>query len=171
MRARLPLREARAASKRRASSWSELAQEDCAALPFDQEWLYGMSLLAETAALLGDADRALALYRVLLPWAGLCAVDVGEGMRGSVARYLGLLAATAGRCTEAEQHFDDALAANERMGGRPWLAHTQADYARMLLARDQPGDRARAQDLLAEAQATYEELGMEGYAAQASALA
>jgi DNA-binding SARP family transcriptional activator len=148
----------------------ELAQDDCAALPFDQEWLYGMSYLAETTALLRDADRALGLYPVLVPWTGLCAVDVGEGMRGSVARYAGLLAATAGSWSEAERHFDEALAANERMGGRPWLAHTQADYGRMLLARDQPGDRARAQDLLAEALATYDELGMEGYAAQTLAL-
>ena len=31
---------------------------------------------------------------------------------------------------------------NERMGARPWLAHTQLDYARLLAGRD--ADRARA---------------------------
>ena len=46
------------------------------------------------------------------------------------------------------------------MGARPWLAHTQHDYARMLLARDAPGDRERAELLLSEALATYRELGM-----------
>ena len=32
---------------------------------------------------------------------------------------------------------------NARMGARPWLARTQDDFARMLLARGGPGDRAR----------------------------
>ncbi len=42
---------------------AELAQT----LPFDQEWLFGMSLLAETAALLSDAETAAVLYHALLP--------------------------------------------------------------------------------------------------------
>ena len=48
------------------------------------------------------------------------------------------------RWEEAAQHFEDALAMNARMGARPWLAHTQHEYAVMLLARDQPGDRAQS---------------------------
>jgi len=70
------------------------------------------------------------------------------------------------RFDDAQRHFEDALAMNERMGARPWLAHTQNDYARMLLARDGPGDRERAHDLLERALATYRELGMETYAAR-----
>jgi tetratricopeptide (TPR) repeat protein len=126
----------------------ELAPKNFSALPFDQEWLYGMTLLAETAALLGHTDSAPVLYRLLAPWARLNAVDQAEGIRGSVARYLGLLAATEERWDEAELYFDDAVAMNARMGARPWLAHTQNDYARMLHARDGPGDRERAQTLL-----------------------
>ena len=57
---------------------------------------------------------------------------------------------------------------NERMGARPWLAHTQHDYARMLLDRDAPGDRERAPQFLDQALAIYRELGMESYAAKAS---
>jgi hypothetical protein len=53
------------------------------------------------------------------------------------------------------------------MGARPWLAHTQSDYARMLRARDGPGDRERAQALLDTARKTYLELGMDGFAARA----
>ena len=58
---------------------------------------------------------------------------------------------------EAEQHYRTALAMNERSGFRPWLAHTQADYARMLLAR---GDSKRAEELSELAVANYRELGM-----------
>jgi tetratricopeptide (TPR) repeat protein len=149
----------------------DLARDDCAALPFDMEWLYGMSLLAETAALLGDAEAASTLYRLLGPWAPLNVVDMGEGIRGAVARYLGLLAATMRQWADAARHFEDALAMNERMGARGWLAHTQADYARMLLARNSPGDPDRARELVEQAVSTYRELGMDSYVAKASALA
>jgi tetratricopeptide (TPR) repeat protein len=129
-------------------SLDELAEEDFSALPFDQEWLYAMSLLAETSALLGDTASAPILYGLLIPWAGFNAVDHPEGIGGSVSRYLGLLAATMKRWSDAEQHFEDALALNERMGARPWLAHTRNDYARMLVARGAAGDTERAQQLL-----------------------
>jgi uncharacterized protein HemY len=109
------------------------------------------------------------MYGLLLPWATFSAADHPEGLRGSASRYLGLLAATTGRWSESAQHFENALDANERMGVRPWLAHTRHDYARMLLARDGPGDREHAQDLLAAALATYRELGMESYAARTAA--
>jgi len=140
------------------------------ALPFDQEWLFGMSLLAETAAQLDDAAAAALLYHALLPWAELNAVDVAEGYRGAVSRYLGLLATTLARWDDAARHFEHALAMNHRMGARPWLAHAQTDYARMLLARPSTGDQERVEELLAAAVSTYRELGMEAYAARASEL-
>jgi hypothetical protein len=135
--------------------------DDWAALPFDKEWLFGMSLLAEAAVALGDADSASVLYRLLAPWAALGVVDQGEGVRGSAARYLGLLATTTGRRDDAVRHFEDALAMNVRMGLRPWVARTQDDFAAVLLARDGPGDRERARELRDAAQATCHELGME----------
>jgi DNA-binding SARP family transcriptional activator len=149
-------------------AFDDLARDDFSILPFDQEWLYGMSLLAETCALLDDAGSAAVMHRMLLPWAAFNAVDVGEGMRGSVSRYLGLLAMTMERWSDAAQHFEDALEMNERMGARPWLAHTQSDYARMLLARAGPRDRERAQELIDAAFATYRELGMDGYVSPAA---
>jgi tetratricopeptide (TPR) repeat protein len=143
---------------------TEFAAHDFSALPFDQEWLFGMSLLAETAALLSDTESAPVLYKLLAPWHSFNAVDVGEGIRGSVSRYLGMLAAATGGWEQAELHFDEASAMNASMGARPWLAHTQYDYAEMLLARDGPDDREQAQELLDAALATYHELGMESYA-------
>jgi DNA-binding NarL/FixJ family response regulator len=60
----------------------------------------------------------------------------------------------------AEEHFEDALTMNAQMGARTWLAHTQHDYATMLLARHQPGDAEQAAGLLHEALTTARELGM-----------
>jgi DNA-binding SARP family transcriptional activator len=147
-----------------------LAGGHFSALPFDQEWLYGMSLLSETAALVDDADSAAALYELLAPWGALNAVDVGEGFRGSISRYLGILSTTMSRWDDAARHFEDALEMNERMGARPWLALTQHDYGRMLLARNGLEDRRRAGEVLREALATYHELGLQGYAAGAESL-
>ncbi len=146
----------------------ELAADDFSGVPFDQEWLLGMSLIAETSAVLGDTDSAPPLYRLLVPWAAFNAADHPEGMRGSISRYLGLLATATERWTEAAQHFEDAMEMNERMGARPWLAHTQHDYAQMLLARDDPGDRTRALELMGYADATYRELGMASSAEETS---
>jgi len=146
-----------------------LARDRFAALPFDQEWLYGMSLLAETCVLLDDADSAVVLYELLVPWASMNAVDQAEGIRGAISRYLGILATATKRWDEAEQHFKHALAMNATMGVRPWLAHTQTDHARMLQRRNGPHDRERARDLLDTAIRNYRELGMQSHAAKAAA--
>ena len=68
------------------------------------------------------------------------------------------------RWSDAARHFESTLAMNARMGARPWLAHTQTDYARMLLARGAAGDGEKAQELLSLAQTTYQELGMQTHA-------
>lgn len=146
----------------------DLARADFSTLPFDMEWLYGISLLAETSALLSDRVSASTLYGLLLPWAALNVADHPEGFRGSASRYLGLLAATTEHWNEAAQHFQDALVMNERMGARPWLAHTQHDYAQMLLACDGLGNRERARELLDQALETYHELEMEPHVVKAS---
>jgi tetratricopeptide (TPR) repeat protein len=143
---------------------AELARGDFSCVPFDQEWLYAMSLLAETAVLVGDADSAAVLHRLLVPWRTLNAVDVSEGFRGAVTRYLGMLDTMLGRLDDAQLQFEAALAMNERMGARPWVAHTQMDYAQMLVARDHPGDHELARQMLGAARATYRELGMARYA-------
>jgi tetratricopeptide (TPR) repeat protein len=112
-----------------------LAGDEFSALPFDLEWLFGMSLLAKTCALLGETESAAVAYRLLLPWAAFTVVDVPEGFRGPVSRYLGILATMTNRWDKAELHFEEALETTERIGALPWLAHTQRDYARMLLAQ------------------------------------
>jgi uncharacterized protein HemY len=101
------------------------------------------------------------LYRLLRPYGRLNAMASGEVAIGSVARYLGILATATGRWDAAAEHFEEGITLNERMGARPWLAHAQDDYARMLLQRAQPGDRQRAFDLFAEAASSYRKLGME----------
>ena len=42
--------------------FAELAVDGFAGIPLDAEWLYGMSLLAETSVLLGDVEGVNVLY-------------------------------------------------------------------------------------------------------------
>src|SRR5262249_23553564 len=135
----------------------QLAADDFAVLPRDGEWIFCLCVLSELAFHLQDADRATALYRLLLPYAHLNAVAAREVAIGSVARYLGLLATALSRWDDSQHHFDTALEMNDRMGARPWSAHTREDYGNMLIARGSPGDRERAEELLAAAEATYTE--------------
>ena len=78
---------------------------------------------------------------LLLPYAeGRVLSFAVELNAGAASRYVALLAATMSCWDEAARHFSLALELNTRMGAQPCAAHTQHDYARMLLARDGPGD-------------------------------
>ncbi len=148
----------------------DLASRDLSDWHVDEEWLTSICLLAETCAILGDTERAAPLYGLLLPYGSLNAVAVPDLTLDSTSRPLGILATMLGRFDAAGRHFDEALRMNQRMGARPSVAHTQEDHARMLLRRNARGDRERAEKLLSQAQATYDELGMQGAAASAAAL-
>jgi tetratricopeptide (TPR) repeat protein len=138
-------------------------------LEVGMEWFFGVGPLAEACASLGAEDHAHALYEALVPYADYNVFAHPEVARGSASRHLGLLAATMSRWDDAVHHLERALELNTRMGARPWVAHGQHDYARMLLARSASGDRARARELLSAALETFRELGMKPWEARATA--
>jgi tetratricopeptide (TPR) repeat protein len=140
--------------------YEQLAENGFATLPRDNEWLFALSLLSPVCAGFADEERALILYELQLPYADRHAVGFAEGSAGSVSRALGILATVLGRLDDADRHFRHAVEMNERMGARPWVAHTQLDHARMLVERDAPGDRETAIELLRSASTACEELGM-----------
>jgi tetratricopeptide (TPR) repeat protein len=153
------------------SGFDRLMRDDLAVLPVDSQWLFAVSLLADAAAYLDDARAAETLYDMLLPFGDLNAYGVPEVVWGSMWRPLGILARVTGRLEEAERHLDRALDANGRMGGRPWVARTQHDLARMLRLRGGDGDHDRAAGLLEEALASARALGMAELERRVSALA
>jgi DNA-binding SARP family transcriptional activator/tetratricopeptide (TPR) repeat protein len=154
------------------SEFETLAAGGFADLPRDANWLIAVTLLAEVCGALGDGERAEALYELLHPYAGRNVV-VGRAAtcNGAASRLLGILAAAMRSWELAEGHFISALAMHERMGARPWVARTQLAYADMLLTRRRRGDKARARELLANAVATADGLGMRAVAGRARDLA
>ena len=135
-------------AKAAADTLDALGDDSFASLPFDEDWLVGMGLLAEVASTLRDGERAPDLYRLLLPYGDRVAISYNAFSTGAVARNLGLLSTVMGRYDDAARHFEHALELNEGIGARPSLARTQEDYGRMLLDRARPGDREKALQLL-----------------------
>jgi class 3 adenylate cyclase/DNA-binding SARP family transcriptional activator len=149
-------------------TFDALAEDDFGILPFDEEWLVSMSLLADAARVHGDAERSAILYRRLSPYADRVSYSYPEVSIGSTARYLGILATTHSSWAEAEQQFEIALDVNARIGAKAWLAATEHDYGLMLLARGSSGAEADAR--LRRAAAVYRELGMDHWADEAAAV-
>ena len=108
-----------------------------------------------------DEDRAERLHELLLPYRNLAMVVPTTTLCcGANARYLGMLAATLGEFDRAEAHFEHALDMNARIGARPWLAHTKAEYALLLRQRGGKGVSERAEVLANEAWEIAAELDM-----------
>jgi class 3 adenylate cyclase/tetratricopeptide (TPR) repeat protein len=148
-----------------------MAVNDFAEIQRDLFWLTCLELLADVCAHLGDTRRAAALYELLAPYED-CYVVLAEWAvpRGSVARPLGVLAATMGRFDQAAAHFEKALERDAQTGSAHAVAKARCDYATMLLDRAAPGDRERALALLDEACAAAERLEMTAVVDKATAL-
>ena len=145
--------------------FERLAAHDFEDVPRDLDWMIAMTLLSDVCADLGDARRAALLYAKLEPYADVnVVIGFAAVCLGSAASYLGKLAATMGRDEEAARHFERALQANQELRAPACLARTQVDYARAL-----HGD-PRAEELLAAAARTAQELGLGAVARKAAAL-
>lgn len=141
--------------------FEDLASEGFRLLPQDSLWVAMLAYLSEVCAYLGDVDRAATLYELLLPYGGRAVVVGGAtACYGSAARYLGMLARTMSDRESAERHFEGALELDARMEAWPWLAHSQFEYAAMLLERGRVPDRERAIALLGEASTAAQRMGM-----------
>ncbi len=137
-----------------------LAAHGLDAIRRDEHWLVTMGALSSVAVLLGDRERAAQVYDLLLPYADLVFVhDLLRSIGGTVASALGSLATLLGHYDEGERHYEHAHAKEMAMGGTTAVMD-RTGYARLLLLRDRPGDRARATALLEEVRQGMARLGI-----------
>jgi tetratricopeptide (TPR) repeat protein len=145
------------------AEFEHLAAEDFTRLPWDALRPATLAYLSEVCAFLDDGRRAATLYQLMKAYDGQnLVIGFAAACYGAAARFLGILAAVRSDWSQADMHFADALAMNAKMGARPWLAHTQYQYAAVLLARGSRADIARGISLLDEALAAAQALGMHG---------
>lgn len=150
----------------------QLAADDFADMIRDPSWPTGAALLAEVSVALEDAELAWKLYELLRQRAGECVVvGIAVACLGSVDRYLGMLAFTAGDAGAAERHFQEAIRMNdEGLRSPPWVAHSKHDLAVMLHRRCSDGDLARARNLNLETLSLARDHQMVGLLRKAAAL-
>ena len=118
--------------------------------------------LARVCDRLAARREAAVLYAAILPYASTCvASPLPLNCYGATAGYLALLAGAMGQKHKAASHFDAALATNQRLRAWPAVAHTQFEYARLLL-RGTRTPRARGRHLLRQARITAVDLEMSG---------
>jgi DNA-binding winged helix-turn-helix (wHTH) protein len=129
-----------------------------------------LALLAETAALLGDAERSSALHRELDTLALHNLTLQSIVCLGSIERYRGLTAFACGELDAAVVHLEQALVAETRARARPFEAYAACDCARVRLARGGAGDLEAVRALALRAATIAQAVGMPALAAQADHL-
>ena len=132
-----------------ADRWAEAAevlapelQSGFATIRRDLTWSGGMSMCAETVAVLDQPAAAVELYAQLAPYGDVLpcnSVVVFEVLHWG----LGRLASSLGRYGEAELHFVQAEEVHRRLGARYFLARTYWAWAEMLVARGRAEEFAR----------------------------
>jgi tetratricopeptide (TPR) repeat protein len=110
----------------------------------------------EGLSVLGEREDAATLYPLVKE-----ALSTGTIISNGLLQKTAGIAATAGeRWHDAEQHFETALRQAHEIPHKIEQPEVRRWYARMLIERNAPGDHSRARQLLAEAIASYREIGM-----------
>jgi DNA-binding CsgD family transcriptional regulator len=151
--------------------FEECLATDLLGMEWRLPWASGVTTAAQVCAYLGDRAHAAQLYTLLARYPDANLIH-GWTTRclGPISFYLGLLATTLHHWDDAERHFADALAMTQRLRDRPHEAHVLRAYGEMLVARGERADVSRAQPLLTEAIALYEQMGLAHFAAKARVL-
>lgn len=139
---------------------SELARAGFA-MPLDARRSASLSFISEVAVSLGDTEAAQTIYDLMLVYKDMTiTAGVATVCFGAASRYLGMLSVALGDFKKAAKHFEHALEMNAASGSRPWLAHTQAEYANLLLKIGGEKALGRASSLSEQAWAIATELDM-----------
>ncbi len=149
-------------------AFEEVAARDFADLSRDGSYITDLSSLSYICHFLGDERRATMLYELMLPYTGRCIVTGNAGVNvGSISAALTLLAITMRRWEEADRHSEEAIEMNTQMNAKTFAAQSRYVYAASLLARGGSGNRKKAMELLNQALAAAEEIGMKWLAEKA----
>ena len=139
------------------AAMTELGLEN---VPRDGNWTTAMALLGKVVHFIDDPDRAAQIYAWLSEFAGLNIIaGLPTEMLGTVDLFLALLAATMRHWDDFERHATAALAQNEAIGTRVWLATAQHEIGAILATRGWEGDSERARVLLDASSEAAREMG------------
>ena len=136
-----------------------LAANNFAVVPNDGLWIVSIAGVARISGELGELEITARAYELGKPFTGRLAFT-GTSMEQPVDLSLGTAARALGRLDDSDQHFAAAIALSERVGAPTFVAASRFERARTLSERGSPGDAERANQLVRQALATAEELGL-----------
>jgi eukaryotic-like serine/threonine-protein kinase len=129
-------------------------------LPRNEDWLLDMAVLAEACATIGDRRHAAEVLALLGPYEDrYVPVGIGGLTLGSVAYFLGRLAATLGRFAEAEAHLAVAVRRNRGLC-EPFAILAQWHYTELLRRSGSLSGRSAATRIRRHVLARGRALGM-----------
>lgn len=137
-----------------------MASEGFSVVPKDWGRLWFLYDLAEIACGVEDRAAARTLYAMFKPYEDHYTTTFPGVTRGPVPHALAMLEWTLENFDNAEANFIKAQKMARDHGARPVRAIVQFDYARMLIARNRPGDRQAALELAGAALVSAREIGM-----------
>ena len=123
----------------------------------------------EGLAVLGERRELATLYPVILELRDMGTIIASFRFR-LISALAGMAAACGQRWDEAGEHYEKALRQAHELPIVIEQPEVRRWYARMLIDRNAPGDRAKARELLTEAIAMYRKIGMPKHVEMAEAL-
>jgi tetratricopeptide (TPR) repeat protein len=131
----------------------------------DRNWPASWFQLARASMLVGDRRLAGRLVDAATRPSERCVtVSLATVCLGAADLATAWLLHTLGEHGAADAHYRAAESTNARIGARSWLAQTRADHARLLLDRDQAGDRDEARRSMGMAAEAAEAIGLRSLA-------
>lgn len=127
-----------------------LVADGFSGIPIDRGWMATHALAAEVVEALRDVDAAESLLARLRPFSSRTVVAGSSLYYGPVTHYLGLLEGVRSNWDPAIEAFEAAIASEKQIGATVFGARTRLAFARVVLQRNGPGDRARAGRLVRE---------------------
>jgi class 3 adenylate cyclase/DNA-binding NarL/FixJ family response regulator len=140
--------------------FEHLAANDFRPLGEGELFLTCLVYMIEACVELNDTDRASALYQRLVPYSGQMLPHATAVSHGPADLYLGMMSSMMNHLDEAQQLFAKATALCEKSAPNMWQAHIKYRHAQVLKRHNFSGGRSIFDELVKQARATAQTMGM-----------
>jgi class 3 adenylate cyclase/DNA-binding CsgD family transcriptional regulator/tetratricopeptide (TPR) repeat protein len=137
-----------------------LAANDFRPLGEGELFLTCLVYMTEACVELNDTDRAGALYQRLVPYSGQMLPHATAVSHGPADLYLGMMSSLMNNLDEAQELFGKATTLCDKSAPNMWQAHIKFRHAQVLKRHNFSGGRSKFDELVAEARATAQAMGM-----------
>lgn len=150
--------------------FEQLAANDFRPLGEGELFLTCLAYMINACVAFNDTDRADALYQRLVPYSGQMVLHATAVNHGPADMYLAMLSSLMNNLDEAQQLFARATKLCEKSAPNMWQAHIKYRHAQVLKRHNFSGGRSRFDELVDQARALANSMGMIDLLAKLGAL-